>query len=64
MRSRNLYVVWRDPEGKGFWHGPHGKYTDRIRAEIFAGELARRLGGCTKITVEREEVGSRVRGKK
>lgn len=63
MRTRKLYVVWRDPEGKGFWHGPHGKYTDRLRAEIFAGELSRRLGGCTKITVDVEEKGSRVKGK-
>ena len=63
MRTRKLYVVWRDPDGKGFWHGPHCKYTDRLRAEIFAGELSRRLGGRTKITVEFEEVGRRAAGK-
>lgn len=60
---RTLYSVWRDPDGRGTWQGPHGRYTDRLRAEIFAGELARRLGGRTKVTVEKEEVGRRVKGK-
>lgn len=61
MKTRRLYVVWRDPECKGFWHGPHGKYRDRICAEIFAGELKRRFGGRTKITVEIEEIKPRGR---
>lgn len=58
-KVRRFYVVWRDPERKGFWHGPHGRYTNRPDAEMFARELVRRLGGDSKITVETVEIKPR-----
>jgi hypothetical protein len=59
MRFRKTYKVFRDPECKGFWHGPHGRYTNRRDADIFAAELIRRLGGRARVEVEKVEIKPR-----
>lgn len=59
MKFRKSYLVWRDPENKGFFHGPHARYRNLRDAQIFAAELIRRFGGVPKITVENIEIKSR-----
>lgn len=46
------YHVWRDPENKGHWHGPHATCKSHAEAVLFGKELVKRLGGQYKITTE------------